>query len=338
MKISVVITVYNLEEFVSDAIQSVLEQSYKPYEILVIDDFSTDRSADIVRKFKDIRYIRMPKNSGVLSATLDGIKHANGDIITFLDGDDIWHTEKLAEILNVFQNEKDVIMITHNYEIINREGKLTGAIDLTKRNIKNITIDKPDKMELSRRIKNSILSYKGIWLGSAYCFRRSAFDLNAFENFIDSFDIPHFRKLCYQDHPIAHYIIHNNDRDKLIYLINKPLFYYRVFDNNSSGVSNTIDKAFNIINRGKINILCTRTMISEMSGLEKEKKRQDLLKLEYEYLELLYSKRLFKATRYFFILMFIKWKNTERIKEIKRILAVLLLGPAKFLSIKNENR
>ncbi len=93
--ISVIIPTYNREAQVPDAVRSVLDQTLKPFEIIVIDDGSTDRTAEVLAPFGNaIRYIKT-ENSGVSAARNRGIREANGEWIAFLDSDDTWHASKL---------------------------------------------------------------------------------------------------------------------------------------------------------------------------------------------------------------------------------------------------
>lgn len=93
--VSVIIPVYNGEHFVADAIQSVLTQTYKPVEIIVVDDGSTDGSATVIKQFPAVQYIFQP-NGGISAARNRGIAYAQGNLFAFLDADDVWVDEKLA--------------------------------------------------------------------------------------------------------------------------------------------------------------------------------------------------------------------------------------------------
>jgi len=85
--ISVIIPVYNGEKYISECIESVLNQSYRDFEIIVINDGSTDNTADICKKFEDIRYFYQ-ENRGVSKAREKGLQMAKGEYITFIDSDD----------------------------------------------------------------------------------------------------------------------------------------------------------------------------------------------------------------------------------------------------------
>ena len=106
-KFSVIMPLFNREGVVSDAIESVLKQSYKDFELIVVDDGSVDKSAQIVREFvkRDprVKLIEMPVNIGVSQARNAGIASSTGDFIAFLDSDNTWD-ENYLEIYNYFIN------------------------------------------------------------------------------------------------------------------------------------------------------------------------------------------------------------------------------------------
>ena len=94
--ISVVIPTFNRSSHVVEAVRSVLKQTLLPFEILVVDDGSTDDTAEALAPFDDrIRYLKIP-NGGASGARNHGVREALGDWIAFLDSDDTWHSEKLA--------------------------------------------------------------------------------------------------------------------------------------------------------------------------------------------------------------------------------------------------
>ena len=94
--VSIIIPVCNGERYLAAAIQSVLDQSQLPDEVLVIDDGSTDRSAEIAQSFSSpVRYLHQT-NLGPAAARNLGIRHATGDVLAFIDADDLWMPDKLA--------------------------------------------------------------------------------------------------------------------------------------------------------------------------------------------------------------------------------------------------
>jgi len=92
--VSVILPVYNGELYLDSAIQSIFDQEYDPFEVIVVDDGSSDNSADIVRSYKDVRYRYQP-NQGVAAARNVGLSMARGEFIAFLDQDDLWTSNKL---------------------------------------------------------------------------------------------------------------------------------------------------------------------------------------------------------------------------------------------------
>ena len=98
MKVSVITPMYNCEKFISETIESVLNQTYTNWEMIIIDDCSTDKSKQIVKQYierdKRIRLIALNENSGAAVARNKGIEVSSGRFIAFLDGDDLWEPNK----------------------------------------------------------------------------------------------------------------------------------------------------------------------------------------------------------------------------------------------------
>ena len=106
--ISIVTPVHNDAAFVRQTIESVLTQTYTNWEMIVVDDCSTDGSADIIHSYNDarIRYFRNEKNMGAAYSRNLALREAKGDYIAFLDGDDWWAPEKLEHQLKFMQKLK----------------------------------------------------------------------------------------------------------------------------------------------------------------------------------------------------------------------------------------
>ena len=123
MKISVIIPTYNRKKYIKRAIDSVIRQSYKPFEIIVIDDGSTDGTYEFIKKSYSSSQISLEKqiNNGVSSARNKGVKLANGDWIAFLDSDDEWFENKLELQVREIKKSK-TFMICHTNEIWIRNG------------------------------------------------------------------------------------------------------------------------------------------------------------------------------------------------------------------------
>jgi glycosyltransferase involved in cell wall biosynthesis len=94
--VSVVIPVFNGERFLREAVQSVLDQEYSDVEIIIVDDGSTDGTANVARSLPEtVRYLHQ-RNQGPAAARNRGIEHARGSLIAFADADDLWPADKLA--------------------------------------------------------------------------------------------------------------------------------------------------------------------------------------------------------------------------------------------------
>lgn len=110
-KISVVIPTYNYGRFVAEAIESALGQTCSPLEVIVVDDGSTDDTETVVRAFGDrVRYIRQ-ENAGVCAARNRGVAESTGELIAFLDADDIWEPEKLERQLARFAEDPEIGLV-----------------------------------------------------------------------------------------------------------------------------------------------------------------------------------------------------------------------------------
>lgn len=101
-KISVIMPVYNTESYLVQSIKSVLKQSFKDFEFIIVNDASTDNSLKVINKYaaqdKRIRVFNMPKNSGAGAARNEGIRHIRGDYVLFVDSDDWMLSDMLEEL------------------------------------------------------------------------------------------------------------------------------------------------------------------------------------------------------------------------------------------------
>src|SRR5699024_7401243 len=135
-EVSVITPVYNAEKFLSETIESVLNQTYKSFEYLLIDDCSTDSSASIVKEFEKndsrIKYVKLSENSGAAVARNTGLEKAEGRFIAFVDSDDKWYPEKLQKQLDFMVLNNEPFTYT-NYEHITEEGEILSSPKLPKK-------------------------------------------------------------------------------------------------------------------------------------------------------------------------------------------------------------
>ena len=123
--VSVLIDTYNHERFIEQAISSVLEQDFpaSDREIIVVDDGSTDRTPEIVRKFEPRLRLLRKENGGQASAFNAGIPECQGEIIAFLDGDDWWAPNKLTRVTQAMAADPSVGIVGHGIVNVQRDGR-----------------------------------------------------------------------------------------------------------------------------------------------------------------------------------------------------------------------
>jgi glycosyltransferase involved in cell wall biosynthesis len=117
--VSIILPTYNRAGLIGESIQSVIHQTYTNWELIIVDDGSTDNTADIVSDFSDqrISYLIID-HSGRLGLVRNfGIKNSAGDFIAFLDSDDLWHPEKLYQQVNLFKSSNATAFIFTHVEI-----------------------------------------------------------------------------------------------------------------------------------------------------------------------------------------------------------------------------
>lgn len=120
--VSVILPTYNRETFLKCAIESVLSQTYPHYELIVVDDGSTDSTPEILEAYRDRIKVIHQENKGVSAARNSGIKIASGNYIALLDSDDYWLPEKLNSQIRFFQSQPQAL-ICQTEEIWIRNGK-----------------------------------------------------------------------------------------------------------------------------------------------------------------------------------------------------------------------
>lgn len=133
-RVSVIIPTYNRSHLIGRAIQSVLNQIYQDFEIIVVDDGSTDNTEEVIKKFqkqdKRIKYICHEKNKGGSAARNTGIKIAKGNYIGLLDDDDEWLPEKLEKQVIKFQNSPEKVGVIYSgfFYVSEKSGKIVSEI------------------------------------------------------------------------------------------------------------------------------------------------------------------------------------------------------------------
>ncbi|MBV6627760.1 MAG: glycosyltransferase family 2 protein [Rivularia sp. (in: Bacteria)] len=115
-KVSVIIPTYNRAHLVQDAVESVLNQTYQDFELIVIDDGSTDNTKEVLAVYKDKLAYIYQENRGRSSARNHGIKIAQGEYIAFLDSDDVWFPDKLERQVPILEYAPSDVVLVHGYK------------------------------------------------------------------------------------------------------------------------------------------------------------------------------------------------------------------------------
>ena len=172
--ISIVIPLYNKEAQIGHTLKRVLEQTYTDFEIIIVNDGSTDRSADIAREFNDTRIkVIDQKNGGVSAARNKGILEAKGEFVAFLDADDDWEKGYLATQHQLTIDYPQCDVFATNYSFMNTKGQKSSTV------LNKIAINTPTGI-LDNYFEVASCSHPPLWT-SAVMVRRSA--INAIGGF-----------------------------------------------------------------------------------------------------------------------------------------------------------
>ncbi len=184
-KVSVIIPIYKVENYIADTVRSVLEQTYQNFELLIVDDGSPDGSVAVCQQFTDprIKVIRQ-NNRGLAGARNTGIRHAQGDYLALLDGDDLWLPNKLEKHVDHLDEFPNVGVSFSRSAFINEAGSPLGTYTMPK--LQQI---EPSDLLIDNPIGN----------GSAAILRRETMAAIAFESNLNgseetSYFDEHFRQ------------------------------------------------------------------------------------------------------------------------------------------------
>jgi len=124
MKVDVIIPVHNPGPYLREALNSCMAQTYKNFNVIVVDDGSTEDFEPLVRKYRKTLYVRLDKNRGPAAARNYGARFGNGELISFLDHDDIWEPHKLDMSVAEFKRDPEIGMTCGNYRRLVDRAKL----------------------------------------------------------------------------------------------------------------------------------------------------------------------------------------------------------------------
>lgn len=236
---SVVMPMYNVEKYVSTAIESVLSQSFEEFELICVDDGCTDRTLQIASSFEDPRVrIVQQKNRGLSGARNTGINNCQGIYIAFLDSDDFWHSEKLATHLAHFRDNPRLGVSYSASSFIDEDDRELGIGQHPK--IRDISAA-------------DIFCRNPIGNGSAPVIRHSVFVAISRSEIINGEKrITYFDESMRQSEDVELWLRIALTTDWKFEGIKKSLTYYRV---NASGLSANLNKQFEAwnysVNKGR---------------------------------------------------------------------------------------
>lgn len=216
--VSVIIGNYNYGCFLSQAIESVLTQTYQNFELIIVDDGSTDNSREVIESYQDCVIAIFQANAGQGAAFNAGIARAKGEIICFLDSDDYFHKNKLAKVVSAFLAHPDWVQISHGRTSVDKEG---------------VPIGQGSKTHTQGDVRNLLLKWgRYAWaITSALAYRRSALQqvLPIPTNRSEAADaylvatVPFYGEVGCIDEPLMFYRMHGNNlqarNDNLTYFI-----------------------------------------------------------------------------------------------------------------------
>lgn len=158
--VSIITPVYNCEEYLSQTIESVCGQTYKNWELILVDDCSTDLSAKLIAEYikKDprIKYFKLLKNNGAAIARNVGLENTRGRYVAYLDADDIWLPHKLERQLEFLSTNK-VVFSCCDYEKIEADGTLVHKI-----------VHMPKTITYEQLLRNTVIQTVGVIVDTAY--------------------------------------------------------------------------------------------------------------------------------------------------------------------------
>lgn len=219
--VSVVISVYNGERYITKQLESIRTQSLKPDEVIIQDDCSTDSTVEIIRKFIDVyeldnwRVYQNKQNVGWQKNFMQALKKTKGEYIFLADQDDIWKKNKLKKMILIMKENKNISVLASNLEPF----YMDGAVDKSKNDV---------KMKNDGKIKKYEFTHKFLYVkrpGCVYCIRKE------FVNKVSSFwfeDCPHDALFWCSANVLGE-----------LYIYQEPLILFRRHANNASSMEKT---------------------------------------------------------------------------------------------------
>lgn len=246
-KVTVIIPTYNRAHFIKDAVESVLNQTYQDFELIVIDDGSTDNTREVLAVYKDKLTYIYQDNQGRSSARNQGIKLAQAEYIAFLDSDDVWFPDKLERQVPVLESASDNVALVHGYKcIVDKNLQPVSGWELKLRHLYA-------RAERGEETYENYLRLACIFTSTILVRKSSLLEINGYDVSVKSMeDLDLYLRLLLQDYrfafisepPLIKYRCHENNTDHL----SSNYSYLQVYEKHLNeciklGVTHRIEKA-----------------------------------------------------------------------------------------------
>ena len=240
---SVIIPLYNKENFVLNTLKSVMNQTFTDYEIIIIEDCSTDKSLEIVSKIKNdtIRIIRHEKNKGLSASRNTGVKNANANYLAFLDADDLWKEDYLQELFQLITDFHEAHLFATNYAEFYSDAKILLPENNSKKLQNNSLIT--DFFEISLA--------QPLYCPSSFCVEKSVFETVGYYDETITFgeDVDFNIRanseflLAYSKKPLVHYLMLSENQITQSKISGKIITNFDKFEtnNHSKSLKNFLD-------------------------------------------------------------------------------------------------
>ena len=277
LNVSVVMATYNGEWYIKEQLASIENQTFLPFEVVIVDDASTDGTVDIIREFSknsklNIDLYQNEKNIGYFENFKKGLALAKGDVFALCDQDDFWEKEKVETVSDIFENE-NVSGIATGFMFIDKDGNDYQS-DMLKEGVFAF-FDKAPGTDISK-VSLKQITKRNIAPGCA-----CAYGKNAVEQFLQNgvSTLPHDYQLSAISAAMDGF-----------YYCNRPLTRYRIHENNTLGLKP--------LNQTRLDIAEEKSRLGKVvsSASDEGKEFYDVSKKRYKYLK---EKKPFKIIRMF---------------------------------------
>lgn len=258
VKVSVVVTTYNREAFLKETIESILSQTFKDFELIVVDNFSNYDFFNFLEQFNDKRIKGFQNNNhGVIAINRNfGIQRAVGKYVAFCDDDDLWYQNKLEIQLKVLMNDDNLVGVGSNVSLIGK----------TKMSRKR-TIKKDNRIDFLSAIMCNSCALSSLMVMKRKILFNTDISFNAVEDF---------------DFQLQHLLTTGKEIIKL----RQPLVYYRVHSESISSNSSILLNALNVLSKYESNVDKThyknaKSLVYSTAGFKLLKNDENTLSRKY---------------------------------------------------------